>query len=234
MPVADIERTTMPRSALRYRPLQSDQAAPGSIALRKHRASPDVQTLPTSILPEGKKENSKPASSSSALRKQTSSAPRKGHRQFHPLFWLGLGVVFCLVLWVGIAQVVTWGTNKINDWRYGYPRVFQMDVVLGHQDSVAHPTHLLVMNLHGEIILEEFPGGDVSKARSYVMTSLVGNGDDLLPVTLRLLQRPGHQPDLVVEVGETFSLLVNNQGSFRAPTPDERQQLLLLLQRSMT
>lgn len=233
MPVVDTERATSPRSALRYRPLHTDQARPGQSASRRRS---DVQTSTASQIADDlplEEDDTLPTRSrpsrSSARR---TALPRRVQRRVHPLLWLGVSLTTLVLLWTGITQVVTWSTNKLNDWRYGYPRVFQMDAVLGHQDSAAHPTHLLALNLKGEIILEEFPGGEVSKAKRYVLTSLVGTGSDLLPVTLQLLEREGHagHPDLIVDVGGTLSLLVNDQGSFRPPTPAERQQLLLLLQ----
>lgn len=226
MPVIETERATMPRSALRYRPTKTNQARPGQTVPRRRTSS----TMPA--LPDVKENDVD--SLAPAPRQKRVTSPRRMGRRRHPLFWLGVGVFLLLALWVGLTQLVTWGTNKLNDLRYGYPRVFQLDAVLGHQDDPARPTHLLVLNLNGEIILEEFPGGDVAKARSYILTSLVGSGSDLLPVTLQLLprqDRPG-QPDLVVNVGNTISLMVNDQGKFRPPTPAERQQLLHLLQAS--
>ncbi|HET8841394.1 MAG TPA: hypothetical protein VFN35_07990 [Ktedonobacteraceae bacterium] len=223
MPVLNPERATMPRSALRYRSLQVGQARPGQTVSRRRTSS----APPT--LPDVKEDDVSLARA--PRQKRVASRRRVVHRQ-HPLFWLGVGVLLLLALWVGLTQLVTWATNAINDFRYGYPRAFQLDAVLGHQDSAAHPTHLLVLNLHGEILLEEMPGGDVSKARSYILTSLVGSGSDLLPVTLQLLprqDRPG-QPDLVVQVGDTISLMINDQGKFRPPTPAKRQQRLSLVQ----
>ena len=141
-------------------------------------------------------------------------------------------MLLLLAVWIGLTQLATWATATINDLRYGSPRVFQLDAVLGHRDSAAHPTHLLVLNLNGTILLEEFPGGDASKMRSFLLTSLVGSESHLLPVTLRLLPRqdqPG-RPDLVVNVGDAISLMINDQGTFRPPTQAERQHLLPLLQ----
>ncbi|HET8843401.1 MAG TPA: hypothetical protein VFN35_18205 [Ktedonobacteraceae bacterium] len=165
MPMIEAEWATVPRSALRYRPLQTAQARSGQQVPRRRPSStpavPDVQ------------EDDVEASLTPVPRQKRVASTRRVGRRRHPLFWLGVGLLVLLALWVGLTQLVTWGTNKINDLRYGYPRVFQMDAVLGHQDSVAHPTHLLALNLSGEIILEEFPGGDVSKARNYILTSLV-------------------------------------------------------------
>jgi hypothetical protein len=155
--------------------------------------------------------------------------------RFHPLFWFGAGLLVLLLLIIGASQLIAWGTVKWDDWRYGNPRTFQMDALVGHHDDPAHLTHLLAINLHGEIILEEFPGGNVSQAKSYILTTLAGPDRDLAVVTLRLID-PGHtgRPDLVVMVGNATSVLINDhdQGGFRPPTPVERQQLLPFLQQS--
>ncbi|HET8841351.1 MAG TPA: hypothetical protein VFN35_07775 [Ktedonobacteraceae bacterium] len=216
MPVIETERATMPRSALRYRPTKTDQARPGQTIPRR-------RTLSTaSVLPDVQEDDGDSLAPVSCPKRVAS--PRRVGRKRHSLFWLSVGVLLLLALWVGLTQLVSWATTKMNDIRYGYPRVFQLDAVLGHQDSAARPTHLLALNLNGEVLLEEFPGGDLPKARSYILASLVGSGSDLLPHQ----DRPG-QPDLVVEIGDVVSLMVNDQGKFRAPTPAERQQLLLLL-----
>ncbi len=233
MPVLDSERQIAPRSALRYRPLHTDQAQPGSIGARKRRSQPDARiTTAPARADDLDTEDCPPAPRPlPALRRKSTTTSPQTRTHLHPLFWLGVGALTLLVLWLGVSQLVNWGNGVLDDIKYGNPRTFQMDAVLGHHDSSAHPTHLLALNLHGEILVEEFPGGDVSQARSYILTTLAGPGSDQVIVTLRLID-PGHtgKPDLLVQVGPSESLLVNDQGSFRPPTPAERQQLLPFLQ----
>lgn len=234
MPVLDTERQSTPRSALRYRPIHTEQvrSTPVVSRSRRSRAEDTVHTTPSLRLSDIEQ-----GEGQAQPRRQTSVVRRRNtlfshaRRHFHPLFWLGLGLVAILVFWLVISQVVTWGTNKLNDIKYGYPRTFQMNAVLGNGDSPTHPSHLLALNLSGEIILEVFPAGDASHAKDYILTTLAGPESALVPVTLQLID-PGHtgKPDLVINIGAIQSVLVNDQGSFRPPTPVEQQQLLTYLQ----
>jgi hypothetical protein len=55
--------------------------------------------------------------------------------RLHPLFFLGGGLLVMLLLLVLVSQAITWGTNAVNTLRYGYPRVYQTNAVVGHTDS---------------------------------------------------------------------------------------------------
>jgi hypothetical protein len=142
-----------------------------------------------------------------------------------------MGFLAALLLWIGISQVVNWGTNEINTLTYGYPRTFQIDTVLGHDDSVAYPSHLIALNLHGQTLIIEFPDGDATHATVYLGPLLFGAKSDLIPVTLRLidLNHTGH-PDVISDAGGLHSVLINTGASFRVPTPAEQQQLQPYLQ----
>src|SRR5215469_16870910 len=76
------------------------------------------------------------------------------------------------------------GTNMKDDLHYGRPRTFQIDAVVGQNDSASNPSHFIALNLNGRIEVIEFPGGDASKARIYLGPQLYGSGQDLIPVTL--------------------------------------------------
>ena len=226
MPVLDTERTAMPRSVLRYRPIHVDaQNHPGQPVVRSRRNIPDARQTVAPFAPGDLGQEETPRRSRPATRQ---AAPViRPQRHFHPLFWLGLGLLALVLGWIGLNQAVTWGTGELNTLQYGTTRTFQMDAFLGNGDSQAHPSHLLALNLNGEILLEVFPSGDVSHVQSYILTTLTGPGSDEVVVTIQLFD-PGHtgKPDLIIHVGEIESLLVSAQGSFRPPTPEERQQLL--------
>lgn len=104
-----------------------------------------------------------------------------------------------------------WGNNVLNGLRYGYPRTFQMDAVVGHQDSASAPSHFLAINLRGQIEVVEWPGGN-----PYVGPQFFGAGSDLEPVTLRFVDLTGtHLSDMVIEVQGSQIVLSNDQGGFR-------------------
>src|SRR5260370_2500939 len=83
--------------------------------------------------------------------------PRKGHTRvhFHPLVWLGLGMIVMFFLWVGISYVSSWGKTTIDDWHYSRPRTFQIDKIVGHSDSASNATHFIAVNLNQHIIVME-------------------------------------------------------------------------------
>jgi hypothetical protein len=230
MPVLDPERATMPRSALRYRPLAADdQARPGTPVVRPRRSRPDTHTTAAPVAADELEENDQPRRRAPVRRKP--SVPAHQGRRRHPLLWVVLGLLLASAIWIGSSQLVTWGTHELNTWRYGAFPTTQMDAVLDNSDTSVHPSHLLVLNLHGEIILEVFPHGDVSHLQSYIMTTLTGPGSEQAVVSMQLFDPyHTHKPDLIIHVGDMESLLINDQGSFRPPTPAERQQLLPLLQ----
>jgi hypothetical protein len=133
MPILDTERPIAPRSALRYRPI--NQAGPAPVVVRRSR--PDALTTAANIAPDDLDEEE-------YLPRRPAPTPRRSaRRRLHPLFWLGVGALTLIVLWIGISQLLNWGNNVWDDWRFGYPRIAQMDGVLGIGDDIAHPSHLL-------------------------------------------------------------------------------------------
>lgn len=111
--------------------------------------------------------------------------------------------------------LIGWVGNLWNDLHYGYPRTFQVDAVVGHHDSTAHPSHFLALNLHGQIDVMELPGGDVAQAKVYVVARLYGPQAALVPVTLRFApNQQTHHPDMVVSFGGEQTVYHNLQGAF--------------------
>jgi hypothetical protein len=232
MPILETERQSMPRSALRHRPLHPSQAGPAPVIARRSR--PDAVASAAKVAPDdlGVEEEERSPRRSAPAPHQSIAPTTHTKRRFHPVFWLGVGALSLLLLWVGMSQLVTWGSQKLDDLRYGSPRITQMDGILGNGDSTGNPSHLLALNLRGEIIVEVFPSADASRMKAYILTTLSGPGSDRDVVKLRLID-PAHtgKPDIVVQVGESASVLVNDgQGGFRSPTPAEQQQLLPYLQ----
>src|SRR5207248_1208256 len=40
--------------------------------------------------------------------------------KFHPVLYLGIGMLGMLALWVGLTTIVSWAGHKIDDFTYGY------------------------------------------------------------------------------------------------------------------
>jgi hypothetical protein len=231
MPILETERQSMPRSALRYRPIKSDQVGPVPVIARRSR--PDAVATAATVAPDDldleEAEDLPPRRSPLPASRRGAAAQTR--RRLHPLFWLGIGALLLLLLWWSISQALAWGTNELNTLQYGYPRTFQIDAVVGQNDTLQHPSHFIALNLHGTITIIDFPAGDATKARDFVLTSLMGPNSDLDPVTLRFVDvNHNGRPDMLINMGGIESVLVNDQGTFRSPTPTEQQQILQQLQ----
>jgi hypothetical protein len=237
MPVLDTERRSTTRSALRYRPIDTDQqTGPAPVATRQRRSRPETRAIAApDVLDEREQEE---ASQSARPKRTTSSVPQRKTtqpvqytRRMHPLFFIGVGLLATTLLWIGMTQAVAWGTEQYNTLVYGYPRTFQVDAVVGHGDSAQRPSHFIALNLHGFVTIMEFPGGDLSRARELFAASAPGPDADHAVVTLRFIDfNHNGKPDMLVDIGGIQSVLVNTGSTFRAPTPAEQQQILQQLQ----
>jgi hypothetical protein len=150
----------------------------------------------------------------------------------HPLLLLGLGMIFMLLLWTLLTLVANWWNTTWDDIHYGRPRTYQVDAVVGHNDSPSNPSHFIALNLNGRIEVIEFPGGDASKARIYIGPQLYGNGQELIPVTLSFVDVNGNRhPDMIIHFQETNIVYVNDQGGFRPANASEIQAVQQYLQK---
>lgn len=234
MPVLDPERVT-PRSAMRYRPLpRTDQAQSGPVTARRSRVRADSSAPAARTIADGldveEKETPPPrrrSPSPTPSRKTAPVPPACARRHLHPMFFVGVGLMAFVLLWVGATQAFIWGNNVLNGLHYGYPRTFQMDAVVDHQDSASTPSHFLAINLRDQVEVVEWPGGSASHARVYLGPQLFGPGSDLEPVTLRFVDLNGDQlPDMVITVQGSQIVFINAQGSFRPMRPDEQGPIM--------
>ena len=125
-------------------------------------------------------------------------------------------MVVMLILWTLLTIVVNWWNVTQDDWRYGRPRTAQYDVVLGFDnDSPAHKTHVIVMNLNRHIIIVVLPAGDVFKSVIYGGPYIYGQDADLTPVTLTFQDTTGNgKLDMLVHFQGTTILYLNQNGKF--------------------
>jgi len=141
----------------------------------------------------------------------------KQKRKLHWLLFAGLALIIMLVGWAALNLFATWWQVHTDDVTYGTPRTFQIDAVVGHNnDSPTSPTHFIALNLHDKIIVVEIPAGEISKSRSFAITTLT-QGSELTPVTIELRDvNADGKPDLLVHIGDpgnvfTVILLDNGQ-----------------------
>ena len=155
---------------------------------------------------------------------------REGRREKGGLHWLvlfGVGMVVMLVLWVLGSLALAWVQTKWEDLTYGYPRTFQCDAVVGHGgDSPARPSHFIALNLHRQVQVVEEPAGGPAQARVYVVLTLVGDGQELTPVTLSFKDVTGDgKPDMLIHIQGQTLVYVNEHGTFRPQRPGEQASL---------
>ena len=137
------------------------------------------------------------------------------HRSMHWLLYVGVGMIAALALWLLLSSLLAWGIGKYNDIVYGYPRYFQTDAVVGHNDSPAHPSHFIAMNLHGQVIVIELPGGNPTKSYDYVGPTMIANGDDRIPITLTFSDvHHNGKPDMFIHIQDHEFYFCNDGTKF--------------------
>jgi len=128
-------------------------------------------------------------------------------------------------MWVGyvvLTFVGNWLQVRYDDAVYGRPRTYQTDAVVGHSDSPTNPSHYQCLNLNKRIQVIEFPGGDSSKSRVYEGPTLVGPGQELTVCTLSFRDVNGDgKPDMILSIGGTIFVMINDGTEFRLPKPGE-------------
>lgn len=137
-----------------------------------------------------------------------------------------LGMVVTVALIVSFSAIGNWWQIHQDDVTYGRPRTFQIDAVVGHNDSPSNPSHFIFMNLNRHIVIIEFPGGDPSHARIYSGPTLFGNGQDLTPVTAEFRDVTGDgKLDMIVMIQDQRLVYINDGTQFRPLRPGEQVNL---------
>lgn len=148
---------------------------------------------------------------------------RPAKRQKHPLMYMGVGMLTALT---AATLIFGPGGKWWTDWRnytdYGNPRTFQTDAIVGQEDGPGHESHFLALNLHGQIVVIEFPGGDPSKGRDFLITTLYGPDAAGVPVTLTFADMNGDgKPDMLIHFEGQQVVYLNDHGTFRPARPGE-------------
>ncbi|MBO0794064.1 MAG: hypothetical protein J2P36_24375 [Ktedonobacteraceae bacterium] len=187
----------IPKSALRHRPIgDTTETAPVTTpraSRPKHRREPHTTGGPPS------------------------GAGKKPVQTYTWHWTVSVGITMAAtVTLILLFQIIwAWGTTFSNDLRYGRPRTFQTDAVVGHQDSKTHPSHFIAVNLNGRVQILELPGGDATHARVYSGPQLSGKDADLVPVTLHFVDTHGdHHPMMIAQFGGLEVRYANEKGVF--------------------
>jgi hypothetical protein len=149
---------------------------------------------------------------------------RPVERSYFNVHWLlpvGVAMVILVILWLVGSAALSWGRQRLDDLQYGNPRTYQTDMVVGHDDGPKDPSHFIAMNLHSQIVVIEFMGGNPQKAITYLTPVFItGSNSDLAPVTLEFRDVNGDgKPDMLVHIHlsdqDQVSVFINTGTKFR-------------------
>ncbi|GCF06610.1 hypothetical protein [Dictyobacter arantiisoli] len=145
-------------------------------------------------------------------------APAHPLPRFHWTVWTGLAL-FCMIIgWFVVSSMLHWWQITRDDWHYGRPRTYQIDQVVGHNDTLANPSHFIALNLNRHVEVIEFPGGDATHARVYMGPVLVGVDQDLVPVTLTFVDaNHDGKLDMIMNVQDSHIIFLNTGSQFSSP-----------------
>ena len=130
-----------------------------------------------------------------------------------------------LLLWIVGALLLSLCNSYQDDLHYGRPRTSQTDARVGHNDAHT-PSHFIALNLRGQVEVIEFPGGDATHAKVYLVTTLSGQKSDLDIATVSFQDVNGDgKPDMIISVNDIKYPFVNDNGAFRPPHADEHIHL---------
>jgi hypothetical protein len=214
----------MVSSVRRYAPVQP--ASPRAVVRVQYYYSAIPPRASRTHTQDERPPASQPKPEPRTMRPQPAPEPGRMHERSGPrLHWLvyvGGAMLLMLLGWMALSEFAAWWQTTQDNWHYGYPRTFQTDAVVGHADSAAHPSHFIALNLHGQVEVIEFPGGDAAQAKIYLGPDLIGPEQDLTPVTLSFKETSeSGKPEMIVTVGTAHYIYHNTGTAFVPPKPNQ-------------
>lgn len=199
--------------------LPDDWAGADGRPARRRSTATSVVRYP---IPQAPQQEATPAPSRHRTDATPTPLPARAPRR-QPSHWKW-SLVACMLAMGALAALANgaygWWQGVQADLSYGYPRIAQADAVVGHNhDSRAHPSHFLVLNLHGQVDIVEIPAGDPSHALIYTGPMLTGPDADREVVTVSFADvNHDGRPDLVLHLGASEMVLLNGpDGKFHQP-----------------
>ena len=148
------------------------------------------------------------------------------HDKRFPLIAVIVGMLLMAALFLMMNTLSSWWQIHQDDVTYGRPRTFQVDAVVGHNDSVSNPSHFIFINLNRHVVIIELPGGDTTHARIYNGPTLFGNGQDLTPVTAVFKDVNGDgKIDMIVQIQDQRLVFINDGTQFVPQQPGQQVHL---------
>jgi len=147
---------------------------------------------------------------------------RTGLVRRFPILAIIVGMLLMALLAYVLSSFGTWWQTHQDDVTYGRPRTFQIDTVVGHNDSPSNPSHFIFVNLNRHVEIIEFPGGDGSHAHIYIGPTLFGDGQNLTPITGAFQDVNGDgKPDMIVRIQDQVLVYINTGTAFRPAVPGD-------------
>ena|SRR5437762_3151958 len=194
----DLYTVRMPSSARRYKPADTcDDPAVEGATFGQRRASRNPQGVASAAI-------------NPSMQIQRTEL-RWSRRRTSVI--LMLGAVAALILIMLANALLSWWQGVMDNVHYGYPRISQLDAAVGHNDSETNQTHFIFLNLHGHVEIIEIPGGDTSHSRIFAGPTLIGAGQDLVPVTGEIRDESGRH-DLIIHIQSQQIVYVNDGSTF--------------------
>lgn len=148
------------------------------------------------------------------------------HDKRFPLIAVVVGMLLMAALFLMMNTLGSWWQVHQDDVTYGRPRTYQVDAVVGHNDSVTNPSHFIFINLNRHVVIIELPGGDTSHSRIYNGPTLFGNGQDLTPVTAVFKDVNGDgKIDMIVQIQDQRLVFINDGTQFVPQQPGQQVHL---------
>lgn len=146
---------------------------------------------------------------------------------FRTAAYLVTALLAVLAIYAVVGNVVGWANERLDDLRYGEVRTYHTEAIVGQDDGPGSPTHFTAINMNGQVVIMQFPGGDAAKARVITGPYLFGTGEARTPVTLEFadVNKDGTR-DMIVIIKNEHIVYLNRDGQFQALTAEERSQLM--------
>jgi len=239
-PITGGQDTPLPQTGLPYADIDDgvDYPRPNTSAVRysgpyntstqrsNTMASPSSSRRQQPIIKNATTSQQRSTRTTTQQQKETRPKPK---RNIHWLFYIGVGMLATLVLWMAGSTALAWALQVRDNLTYGYPRTSQTNAVVGHNnDSPQKPSHFMAMNLNRQAVVVEFMSGDPSKAVTYVAPIYIaGNGGDLAPVTLEFRDVTSDgKLDMIVHIHlpsqDQISVFVNDGTKFRPSNGNDK------------
>ena len=143
-----------------------------------------------------------------------------------PIIAVIVGMLVMAALFVLLSSFSSWWQVHQDDVTYGRPRTYQVDAVVGHNDSPANLSHFIFLNLNRHVVIIELPGGDTSHSRIYNGPTLFGDGQNLTPVTAEFRDVNGDgKPDMIVRIQDQRLVFINDGTQFVPQQPGQQVHL---------